>query len=81
MVLNRRLPRITARDVLSFVAWGLFIRRQGPKNLTGDETFAGAACLKRFVVIQRAVTNIAGFHEHGPERLPCYGDCQATESK
>jgi hypothetical protein len=50
MMLNRRLPRITARDVrLEFSGDDGSAHR--PTNLTRFETFPGAARLKRFTVI------------------------------
>jgi hypothetical protein len=51
MTLNRRLPRITARDVLSSVLFVIVHLRNGPMNLSGVETFPGAACSKRFEAI------------------------------
>ena len=50
-VLNRRLPGITARDVLSRVAFGFFLSLNLPINLSRLETFPGAACLKQFAAI------------------------------
>jgi hypothetical protein len=53
MVLNRRLPGITARAVLPIVALGNLIHH--PLNVwtnaTRVETFSGAARLKRFAVL------------------------------
>jgi hypothetical protein len=51
MVLNRRLPRITARDVLSIVLFEIIHPRDGPINLSRVETFPGAACLTGFAAI------------------------------
>jgi hypothetical protein len=50
-VLNRRLPEITARDVLSSVRWEIVHLRDLPTNLTRVETFPGAACFGRFPVM------------------------------
>jgi hypothetical protein len=49
-VLNRRLPGITARDVLSIVPSGDHSSVSCPTYLIRVETFPGAACLKRFAV-------------------------------
>jgi hypothetical protein len=50
MVLNRRLPRITARDLLPIAPFrGHF--PSCPDNLTRVEPFAGAARLTRFPVM------------------------------
>src|SRR5262249_10217321 len=51
MVLNTRLPGITARDVLPIVSLEIARPPDVPTRLTRVETFAGAACLKRFPVI------------------------------
>jgi hypothetical protein len=51
MVLNRRLPRITARDVLPIVQFEMLPPLTVPTNLTSVETFPGASRLKRFTVI------------------------------
>jgi len=47
MVLKRRLPRITARDLLPIVPFGAHFPSR-PDNLASVETFAGAACLTNF---------------------------------
>jgi hypothetical protein len=60
MVLNKRLPGITARDVLPIVRSGDYSSAYGPTDLTRVETFPGAACLTSFAVMQRAETNIVG---------------------
>jgi hypothetical protein len=52
-VLNKRLPGITARDVLS-IGSEILHPLNGPTDLTCVETFPGAACLTRFAVMQRA---------------------------
>ena len=50
-VLNRRLPGITARNVLSIVRSEIVHPGVVPTNLTRVETFPGAACLGRFPVM------------------------------
>ena len=52
---------------------GLFIRLAGSTHLTRVETFAGAACLVRFAVVQRTETNIVGSCSRDPKRLPSSG--------
>jgi hypothetical protein len=44
----------------------------GPTHLTRVETFAGAACLTNFAVMQRAETNIVGSCWCDPKRLPSW---------
>jgi len=51
MALNKRLPRITARDILSNDAFSEIDPLAGLKNLARVETFPGAACLTRFPVM------------------------------
>jgi hypothetical protein len=43
-VLNRRLPEITARPVLSIAPFEAVHPCDGPTNLARVETFPGAAC-------------------------------------
>jgi hypothetical protein len=50
-VLNRRLPGITARDVLSIVPFGIIHPGDMPINLSRVGSFPGAACLKKFAVM------------------------------
>jgi hypothetical protein len=59
-VLNRRLPRITARDVCPSFRREIIYPLEVPTDLTRVETFSGAACLARLPVMQRAETNIVG---------------------
>jgi hypothetical protein len=51
MVLKRRLPGITAREVLPIVSLEIARPPDVPTRLTRVETFAGAACLKRFAMV------------------------------
>jgi hypothetical protein len=50
VVLNRRLPGTTARNILPIVALGDKLPN-GATGLTRVETFPGAACLTRFAVM------------------------------
>jgi hypothetical protein len=50
MVLNRRLPRITARALLPIVPFGDYSASR-TDELSRVETFPGAACLTRFPVM------------------------------
>jgi hypothetical protein len=61
-VLNRQLPEITARDVLPHRPVEIVCPREVPTNLTRVETFAGAACLRRFPVMHALETNTQGVH-------------------
>jgi hypothetical protein len=69
-LLNRRLPRITARDLLLHrVGRRFFIRPARRYHLSCVETFAGAACLMTFSLRHAPRENTMGFR-HGPKRLP-----------
>jgi len=50
MVLNRRLPRITARALLPIVPFGDYSTSRADE-LSRVETFPGAACLTKFPVM------------------------------
>jgi hypothetical protein len=67
MVLNRRLPGITARGILPIVRWEIVNLPNGPTDLTRVETFPGAARLKRFAVM------------HAPRQI-CWGLLRAIQS-
>jgi hypothetical protein len=67
MVLNKRLPGITARDVLS-IGSEIVHPLKAPTDLTRVETFPGAACLTRLAVMQRTEANIVGCFWCDPKR-------------
>jgi hypothetical protein len=58
--LNRRLPEITARHVLPSVLFGIRSSAVVPTDLTRVETFPGAACLKRFPVMDASKQRYRG---------------------
>ena len=59
-MLNRRLPGIAARDVLSVIPFGDYASGYVPTNLTHVETFTGAACFRRAEVRPAFRRNMRG---------------------
>jgi hypothetical protein len=86
MVLNRRLPEATARDVSPRAVSWIVYSHQTPTNVSRVEPFAGAACLTTFADVHRGESKNAassgttqsgsppGRHARRRVALPCTPD-------